>query len=261
MLSKHFFLLLLLVPAVLMTNKVVMAQDEDVEIDTETDAAPDVDVEVEGENVEATMPDTSDLSASNDVTTSIVFPEHANKEFPAGDIITAVVGFHNNGESAFKVEALRASLRFPQDFRQIIQNFTVLETPNAVVPPKTHASFLYKFRPYEKFEPKDFGFIVEVICGDAQGDVFLNEAFNGTVNVVEGNESFDFQEAFSYVTYVAVLAAGFLFFRKPDGKKSYSTSKKEKVEVGTKDSADNEWLVGTHAADTPKKKKGTASTN
>lgn len=265
MLSKHFLLLvLLLVPAVLMTNQVVRA-DEDVEVeaDTEGEQAPEVEVEGEEEATGTDFEGAGDLSASRDVETSIIFPEHANKEFPAGAVITAVVGFQNNGDSVFKVEALRGSLRFPQDYRQVIQNFTTLETFNAVVPPKSHASFLYKFRPYEKFEPKDFGFVLELLYTDAEGGVFLNEAFNGTVNVVEGEESFDVQEAFSYVAYIAAIVVAVVFYRQGDSKKSFSSSsssKKEKVETGTKETTDSDWLSGTHAV-SPSKKSKKASTN
>lgn len=46
-------------------------------------------------------------------------------EIAAGSIVDCLVGFTNNGKADFVIEALDASLRYPQDYSYFIQNVSL----------------------------------------------------------------------------------------------------------------------------------------
>ena len=46
-------------------------------------------------------------------------------EIAAGSIVDCLVGFTNTGKNDFVVEALDASLRYPQDYSYFIQNVSL----------------------------------------------------------------------------------------------------------------------------------------
>lgn len=94
-------------------------------------------------------PEISTLQASPDADTTILFTSHPEQgikhqwdklllclyeylycftfilEIAAGTIVDCLVGFTNNGKNDFVVEALDASLRYPQDYSYFIQNVSV----------------------------------------------------------------------------------------------------------------------------------------
>lgn len=91
-------------------------------------------------------PEIPTLQASPDADTTILFTSHPEQgiksirikwllclhkylycfifilEIAAGSIVDCLVGFTNNGKNDFVVEALDASLRYPQDYSYFIQN-------------------------------------------------------------------------------------------------------------------------------------------
>ncbi len=54
--------------------------------------------------------------------TNILFVKPESTDLPAGRLARVLVSFQNNGSSAFLVEGIDGSLRFPQDFSYFIQN-------------------------------------------------------------------------------------------------------------------------------------------
>lgn len=91
-------------------------------------------------------PEIPTLQASPDADTTILFTSHPEQgiknirvkrllclhgylycftfilEIAAGSIVDCLIGFTNNGKNDFVIDALDASLRYPQDFSYFIQN-------------------------------------------------------------------------------------------------------------------------------------------
>jgi len=196
------------------------------------------------------------LVASPDARTAVVFPQNPTLDFTPGEIVELVLGFSNKGERLFNITHITASLRYLQDWKYYIQNFTKL-TYGIGVLPEQEGSFLYTFRPDPLIEPRQFGMQVNVFYHDSANENFTSVLFNGTINIVEPNESFDTQTVFTYVGLLAVVGLiGFIvlkslgtFEKKIRGRKSdYSTPK-------VANQLDNDWLEGTSASSFTKKGK------
>ena len=93
------------------------------------------------------------LTASPDAETTILFTSHPEQgiryivetchflctldvitlysynfsEIAAGSIVDCLVGFTNNGKNDFIIDAMDASLRYPQDYSYFIQNVSMLQ--------------------------------------------------------------------------------------------------------------------------------------
>jgi hypothetical protein len=63
----------------------------------------------------------------------------------AGEPAEILLGISNNGDEALKVVFIQASLNLPYDHRIHVQNFTVQEFGNTIVPTGIQASFPYTF--------------------------------------------------------------------------------------------------------------------
>ncbi|XP_028391715.1 translocon-associated protein subunit alpha-like [Dendronephthya gigantea] len=280
-LKRLLFLLLLVFPAVIfITNQGSLGvvgeddeviDDEDVDEDAGDDAEDDseeedgrVETEDEGEGEEpeldeaqTTEADTTGeqdvteeedleiptLTASPDAETTILFTSHPEQEIAAGSIVDCLVGFTNNGKNDFVIEALDASLRYPQDYSYFIQNFTT-RTLNRLVKPGEQATFDYAFKPHENLGGRPFGIVVALYYKDAEGKDWMDSVFNETVTFKEHDEGFDGETFFLYV-FVAAMAIliimGAQYILSSLGKKK---SAKPYVEMGTqqKSDVDMDWL-------------------
>jgi len=173
-----------------------------------------------------------------------------------------ILGFKNTGHATFNITFIEASLRYPQDFRYFIQNFT--EAEYAIpVGPLEEISVSYFFEPNELIEPREFGFVADVYFWDTINDVEHQALFfNGTVEIIEREGSIDAQTLFTYIGGLALLGLlayiGYKVapnFRKKRGGKrgaapvveygTVSTGKGNKGAVT--DVAGNEWLKDTAA--------------
>jgi len=207
------------------------------------------------------------LTSSPDVHTSYLFPDFPSQRLPSGELIEVLLGFTNKGQNTFKITNLGASLNHPQDFRYYIQNYTKFEY-DVLVHPNEQVSLAYRFRPDALLEPREFGLIVSVYYHDELGGNFTTAFFNGTIDIVDPDNGFDFQQAFIYVGLVGVVGLAGFFGYQALGKKTRLVKRRTPapyIEVGTLSknaptvTLDNEWLEGTHAVSPsrarPQKKK------
>lgn len=96
----------------------------------------------------------------------IIFNAHLSTELPAGKLVEFLVGFTNNGDKDFVLDAIDASFRYPMDFNFYIQNFTAIPY-NRAVKPRQEATVLYSFYPAEAFAARPLGLTVNLAYHDA----------------------------------------------------------------------------------------------
>eukprot|EP00043_Microstomoeca_roanoka_P026319 m.11258 g.11258 ORF g.11258 m.11258 type:complete len:268 (-) comp6442_c0_seq2:178-981(-) len=208
------------------------------------DKAEDIVVEDEAdEDISESDIEDLELGPASAVKTTAIFPTNPNLEFPAGGIISALVGLENTDESPFTIMSIEASIRNPLDYSQSFQNFSVVPIELSV-DSEQQATFNYKFRTSDRFEPREVIMTVLVHLKDSEEGHFVNAAFNQTVKLVDAESSFDVKSLF---VYLALAAAGALFYLQ--NKREPETVKKpaaQQVETGTKTPVTNEWLTGTN---------------
>ena len=75
-------------------------------------------------NVEGPEDDADEFKGSKDVDVHVYFtkPQNNGFELPAGKDVRFLVGFKNNGEKDFQVDALETSIKYSQDFSYTLQN-------------------------------------------------------------------------------------------------------------------------------------------
>ncbi|XP_071515208.1 translocon-associated protein subunit alpha [Panulirus ornatus] len=257
---KLLFLLLLVLPAIIsITDEgrmTALAQEDEVEGEEE-DMTDDDEVNVddgtgaeietaEGGEEEEEEEEEATAKGSPDADTVILFtkPVGAGTELPAGKLVEFLVGFTNNGDKDFVLDAIDASFRYPMDFNFYIQNFTAIPY-NRAVKPRQEATVMYSFYPAEAFAARPLGLTVNLAYHDADGNSFLEAVFNQTVSIVELDEGMDGETFFLYVFMLAfsvlLLVAGHHFLSSFGRKKG---SKKPAVEMGTRrrDDVDYDWL-------------------
>jgi len=196
------------------------------------------------------------LTAAEYINTAFIFPHSPEKDIIIGNTVEILLGIANSGESAINVTSIIASLRYPPDWRYIIQNFTKMAY-SVIVKPGEQTSFLYSFKPDPLLEPRDFGLSAQVFYHDQEGTNFTSFFFNNTVPLVESSESIDAQSLFTYVGIVGIAGLILFIIYKAVGERRMK--RPAKLETGTqnKDVIDDEWLEGTHAK--PKSPKGQRS--
>lgn len=91
-------------------------------------------------------------------------------ELPAGKLVEFLVGFTNNGDKDFILDAIDASFRYPMDFNFYIQNFTAIPY-NRAVKPRQEATVMYSFYPAEAFAARPLGLTVNLAYHDAVSNV------------------------------------------------------------------------------------------
>jgi len=205
------------------------------------------------------------LTSSPHAQTSYVFPDYPSQKLPSGEIIEVLLGFTNTGPKTFNITSLGASLTHPQDFKYFIQNYTRFEY-GVLVHPNEQASLNYKFRPDAMLDHREFGLVVSVYYHDEIGGNFTTAFFNGTIDIVDPNNGFDFQQAIIYLGLVGIVGVGgFFAYQTLVGKKARRVKKTPTpyVEVGTINkktplvTLDNEWLEGTYAISPSKQRPHT----
>eukprot|EP00045_Choanoeca_perplexa_P021792 m.7360 g.7360 ORF g.7360 m.7360 type:complete len:264 (-) comp8805_c0_seq2:135-926(-) len=251
--SSLLLLCLLLAPIAFLSNdSTMLARADDVDDEVVNGESVGNDDEIvtdaeEDEELEVAGGDDFDLGPSDDVTMFTVFPSHPNKVMPAGSVVTALVTVVNKGRAAVLVDRMDGSIRPLQDMKQSFQNLSTIYMAD-MVEAGQQASFTYKFMPSPRFEPADFGFVLEVSFKDDDGSHFSQQAHNTSVSIVEEEDDFDITTLLSYAVVVAIAVAAYFQFNasKAPAAKAASTP----TETGTKASAQgNEWLAD---ANTPK---------
>jgi hypothetical protein len=197
------------------------------------------------------------LPAPGALTTAIYFPDHPTKQFPAGDIITAVISAHNDNTKAYNLTAIVASLNSPMDFSMYIQNFTH-RVYFEELPPGEERTLEYKFQLAQQVPTRDFQVAIHLIYEDVgSSGYYSNVAFNATIEVVEKPKLVDMEGIFMYLMIAAALGGtGYWFFvnasDKLGVKKATKKSKKGDGRAAAFD--EDEWIKDTPYAVAQKKK-------
>lgn len=252
--KKFFVLLLLVLPAVLLTvntgsSPFAFATEDELDeelVDVETEDAAVVADETEPE-------DEPETTKSPDADTFLLFtrPLHAvgsQLELPAGYPVEFLVGFTNKGQfEDFVVESVEASFRYSMDFNYFIQNFSAVAY-NREVKPGHEATVSYSFLPSESFAGRPFGLNIALNYRDGRGNQFSEAVFNETVQITEIDEGLDGETFFLYVFLAAIvillLVLGQQFLGSYGKRKRTTTTARKVVETGTTNTkdVDYEWI-------------------
>jgi len=219
----------------LSTTFIAFAQDEDINEETVTETAST------NETAEVI------LTAAPGVSTSFVFPNSPTKQIAIGRDIEVLLGFTNEGSSTFNVSQIFAALRYPQDWRYYIQNFT-RQANSVVVKPGEQHTFVYSFTPDSFLESRDIGFSGQFFYSDLEGNNYTSYWYNSTISLIEVQEPLDFQTLFTYVGLAGVAGLVlFIIYKSVSDKKARKPARR--VETGTVQATviDEDWLEGTHA--------------
>lgn len=253
------WLALVAIAALLLTQlpaSTYVAADEDLDdtVEGEELGEDTIVADEEIEDAEEIDYDDLELGPTKDVNVTALFPEFNDLVIPAGAIVSAVIGVDNQGETPYIVQSIQGAIGNPLDF-QSFQNFS--EMPVELrVDAGEQATFTYRFRPSERFEPRDFLLTVVVNLKDKDEGLFVNTAFNQTVTLTDPESE---GGVVTLLAYGAIAVAAAVFYMKNaenngnnsnNGKKSSGSNKKaaSKVETGTNMTQENEWLQGTNIA-------------
>jgi hypothetical protein len=204
----------------------------------------------------------NNLPAPGALSTAVYFPEHTTKQFPAGDVITAVISAHNDNTKPYNLTAVVASLNSPLDFTMYIQNFTH-QVYFKELPPSGEMSLEYKFRLAPQVPTRDFAVAIHLIYEDVgSSGYYSNVVFNGTVEVVEKAKLIDTEGLFMYLMIIALFAGiGYWAFSNASDKLGIKKSVKKAGKKGDSKAAafdEDEWVKGT-PYDVEKRKKAAAA--
>ncbi|KAI1297295.1 Translocon-associated protein subunit alpha [Halotydeus destructor] len=167
-------------------------------------------------------------------------------ELPAGKDVSFLVGFANTGQKDLIIDTMEASIRYAQDFSYHLQNFTAIGY-NKVVRPREEATLAYGFFVSDQYSARAYGLTVNLYYRDAEGNQYVNAAFNETVNIIELDEGLDTETFFLYIVligFVVLIVVGIQQLLSSYTGKSSSSFSKPKVEMGTNNSndVDYDWL-------------------
>lgn len=201
------------------------------------------------------------LPPPGSLTTAVYFPEHTLKQFPAGDVITAVVSAHNDQSKAYNLTAVVASLNSPMDFSMYIQNFTH-QVYFKELPGGQEMSLEYKFRIAPQVPTRDFFVAIHLIYEDiGGGGYYSNTVFNGTIEVVEKPKLIDTEGIFMYAMILATFGAiGYWAFCNASDKLGIKKTAKKTRKGSEKAAAfdEDEWVKGT-PYEVEKRRRATAA--
>ncbi|XP_053207255.1 translocon-associated protein subunit alpha-like [Panonychus citri] len=252
LLNRISLILLLLIPLNLITPSfpgVDAADSKSAGSDTvegEDEAAVEEEGAVTGTGEEED--DGGSLKPSPDVDTYFMFTKPAGKglELPANSDAHFLVGFANRGQKDFIIETMDASFRYAMDFNFHIQNFSAIPY-NKIVKPNHETTLAYSFFISEAYSTRPYGFTVNLLYKDKDGNQFMNAVYNETVNITEVDEGLDGETIFLYIFLIGLV--GLLLFGAQQlvlsmSKKRTSSAPKPKVEVGTVSTTDvdYDWL-------------------
>lgn len=262
------FSLLTICGLLFFSNTVVRADEDQVEPDADIDEEEEPSVRAEETVTPASdVLDTKEdedpnrIPSSPDFRTVFLFsqPPKAN-ELIAGKLTRLLVGAHNNGTQSFVVESIDGSLRYPQDYTYVIQNFTSLRSEK-VLESGLESTFEYLFMPSETFNGRSMGLLITINYRNNEGKHFQNVVFNQTINLTETDEGFDGETFFLYIFLGAVIILlGFLAYQyvvSPRVKRGVSKQGAQSYAGGqqAKGSYDPDWIPKHHLVQSRSPKK------
>lgn len=147
-------------------------------------------------------------ASPDDLTAVYYFPEHPDKQIPAGEIISVVVSARNTGSRPLNLSAITGSINSAAKYEVFIQNFTIGRY-FAPLAPGAEASLEYKFRadPVLGSSPaREFQVALHLLY-ESHGSYYSSTFFNQTVDIGEVPRVVDFDLVWLALTVAALLAA------------------------------------------------------
>ena len=183
---------------------------------------------------------------------SCMFPDHPDQAFPAGELVSALVGVRNEGRFQVSLDGVMGSLNSPRDFGIYVHNFTGQMYEGISLAPGEETTILYRFMPDAELYALDF--TVALTAFYKLGEIEAADTFfNQTVSIVQGGGGFDLQMLSIYLLLLAVLASPFYLGYRAAVKaglvKEPKKAAPKKVERGTSKDAAGEWLKGMRTPD------------
>tara|TARA_B100000609_G_C17072092_1_gene359657 strand:- start:66 stop:725 length:660 start_codon:yes stop_codon:yes gene_type:complete len=205
-----------------------------------------------GQQQEKAHPLTNMPPSQPKVKVSYMFPDHPDHAFPAGELVTALVGIRNEGKYQVAVQGVMGSLNSPRDFGIYVHNFTGQMYQDVKLAHGEETTLLYRFMPDASLYALDF--TVALTAFYTIGDIEAADTFfNQTVSIVTGGAGFDLQVLSIYLMLLAVLAVplylGYRAAVKAGLIKAAPAAAPKKVERGTARDASEEWLKGMNRPD------------
>lgn len=192
--------------------------------------------------------DDYDIHSSEDLESSFVFPDSQQRKFPLGEIIDVLIGLKNTGDKLFNVTHIYGFLHFNQEF--VIQNFTQFYY-GSVLNKNVQSTFLYRFFPDPRLEPREYGVIISANYFDNDGVSYSSIVANTTINLYEPEAGYDFIAIFSTIAFIAAGIGVVYFFT--GGIKTKSFMKPKVSEKGTETTED--LLAGSNFSPKTRRKK------
>ena len=204
-------------------------------------------VEEEQKHPLTDMPD-----SQPNVKISYMFPDHLDQAFPAGELVSALIGIRNEGKYQVTVDGVMGSLNSPRDFGIYVHNFTGQMYDDIQLASGEETTILYRFMPDASLYALDF--TVALTAFYKVGEIAAADTFfNQTVSIVQGGGGFDLQMLSIYLLLLAVLASPFYLGYRAAVKagivKEPKKAAPKKVERGTSKDAAGEWLKGMKTPD------------
>jgi translocon-associated protein subunit alpha len=142
----------------------------------------------------------------------------------------------NKGDKDIVVDEMLTSLRYPQDFSFVIQNYTAAKYARTIEAGH-EGTFDYAFVVSETYAGRPLGLYVSLLYTDSTGKKYQHTVFNDTITVVE-DESFSHETGFLYFVFACLVIIGLLlgqqFLTKLRRRAGISTSTKSKIATMTK---------------------------
>lgn len=194
----------------------------------------------------------SNLPPAGELSVVHYFPEHPDKQFPAGDVISVVVSGHNTGSRPMNLSAIVGSINSPEKYEMFIQNFTIGRY-FAPLAPGAEASLEYKFRAdpiLGSTPPREFIVALHLFY-EVEGAYFSTTFFNQTVDITEPPKVVDTDLLWLAGTMLALLGGlAYLGYSKlADRLGLKQRAKKAKTKAAADNPAaldEDDWVRGTH---------------
>eukprot|EP00210_Caulerpa_lentillifera_P002737 g2616.t1 len=187
----------------------------------------------------------TNIPPPGDVQTSYVLPEHPSKQFPAGDQIPILLGFHNSASRAYNLSYILGSINLP-DNNMFVQNFSY-QVYFTAIKPKEEATFAYSFRPDKSLRPMELRVALTAFYMDAEGQGYASTFFNETIDIIEKPKWIDYELLWMYCVMLA-MALG-VIYALVSWIIGLTTTKKrtKKPTAKTDQSGSEDWLKGSGA--------------
>lgn len=199
----------------------------------------------------------TDMPQAGSAITNYALPEHPQKQFPAGDVIPIIMGFHNAAATNYTVTAIMGSLNQLNFFNMYIQNFT-MQRYGIIIPPNNEVTLEYRFRPDPALASMEFFIAFTVFYEDFNRQQYSSTFFNETVDITEPEKLFDTEGLFMYIMILVLLALAVFGLLRWLGNLSVfkKVAATEKSRTSAKSDTGDDWLAGTPIRNAMKKKQG-----